>query len=192
MAASRRSDEGLLADTGLSLMQSKFLRIALLRFRWYHESREEVKMNGLIKFIAAIALIGIHASGALANDLINAKPGGVAVKGYDVVAYFTQDRAIEGSEDFVHEWRGVLWRFSSPEHLAAFRDTPENYAPRYGGFCSGGMALGNRAPIDPEAFAVIDGKLYLNYSKAVLHNFKVNPEEKIKQADANWAKMNDE
>lgn len=149
-------------------------------------------MNRLVKFIAAIVLIGIHASGALADELINAKPGGLAVKGYDVVAYFTQERAIEGSQDFEHEWRGVRWRFSSPEHLAVFRDSPEKYAPRYGGFCSGGMALGNRAPIDPEAFAIIDGKLYLNFSKGVLTDFKENADEKIEQADANWAKMNTE
>lgn len=149
-------------------------------------------MNALVKYIVVIALIIFHAPGSLADELMNAKAGGLAVKGYDVVAYFTQERAVQGSEDFEHEWRGVRWRFSSPEHLTAFRETPESYAPRYGGYCSGGMAMGNRAPIDPEAFAVIDGKLYLNFSKSTLHNFQENPVEKIEQADANWMKMNTE
>ena len=149
-------------------------------------------MSVFVNAFAAIALFSLHASAALAGELINAKPGGLAVKGYDVVAYFTQERAVQGSEDFEHEWRGVRWRFASPEHLDAFSEAPESYAPRYGGYCSGGMALGNRAPVDPEAFAIVDGKLYLNFSKAVMHEFKANSEEKIEQADANWAKMNDE
>ena len=147
-------------------------------------------MNALMRIAVATGLLGMFASGAIAEDLINARPGGLAVKGYDVVAYFTEERAIEGSEDYEHEWRGVRWRFSTPEHLAVFEGSPESYAPRYGGFCSGGMALGNRAPIDPEAFAVIDGKLYLNFSKAVASDFVASSDDKIEQANANWETMN--
>ncbi|WP_271952211.1 YHS domain-containing (seleno)protein [Ruegeria faecimaris] len=147
-------------------------------------------MNALVRIVIATGMLGVFTGDAIAEDLINARPGGLAVKGYDVVAYFTEERAIEGSEDYEHEWRGIRWRFSTPKHLAVFQDSPESYAPRYGGFCSGGMALGNRAPIDPEAFAVIDGKLYLNFSKAVASEFVANSDDKIEQANANWETMN--
>ena len=115
---------------------------------------------------------------------------GFAVSGYDVVAYFTVGEPTRGSEDLEYVWRDVRWRFSSVEHKIAFEADPTKYAPRYGGYCAGGMALGRRAPIDPEAFVIVDGKLYLNFNKSTAEDFRATTEESIAKADDNWERMN--
>ena len=141
-------------------------------------------------FAAAMTLMLASLPSAYAEELINAKKNQLAVKGYDVVAYFTIGAPTPGSEDFEYVWRDVRWRFSSMEHKVAFESDPTKYTPRYGGYCAGGMALGRRAPIDPEAFVIVDGKLYLNFDKPTAEEFRATPEESIAKADANWEQMN--
>lgn len=136
---------------------------------------------------AAVALaIALHAAGANAGDRINAEPGGVAVKGYDVVAYFTMGAPTKGEQRYTHLWQGVRWQFVNAEHREAFASEPSRYAPRYGGFCAGGMARGNLATIDPEAFVIVDGKLYLNFDKSGAASFEANAPSRIADANANW------
>ena len=90
--------------------------------------------------------------------------GEVAIKGYDPVAYFTEEKAMQGSKDISHRWLGAVWNFSSEEHKSLFAESPVKYAPQYGGYCAGGLAYGDSTVnIDPEAWRIIDGKLYLNY-----------------------------
>lgn len=138
--------------------------------------------------LLAVVLAGI-APLALAGERLNAKPGGVAVKGYDVVAYFTEGQPTPGDEQFVHRWQNVRWLFASAAHRDAFAAEPTRYAPRYGGFCAGGVALGNRAPIDPEAFVIVDGRLYLNYDQATADDVRANAAEIIPKADATWERI---
>lgn len=138
--------------------------------------------------LSAAALFALRLEAA-AGDAINAKPGGIAVKGYDVVAYFTKGRAVEGSPAHEHEWRGVRWHFVNAEHRAAFAADPAQYAPRYGGFCAGGMARGRRAPIDPHAFVIHDGKLYLHFNHGSADEMTANPDAMVEKADANWARL---
>jgi YHS domain-containing protein len=76
--------------------------------------------------------------------------GGVAIKGYDPVAYFTQGKAVKGKEKFELKWRGARWRFANADHRKDFRQQPEKYAPQYGGFCAWAMARGQVAPISPQ------------------------------------------
>lgn len=114
---------------------------------------------------------------------------GVAIQGFDPVAYFTVGRPTEGVRDFEHEWQGATWRFASQEHLDRFAAEPRRYAPRYGGFCAGAMWRGLRAPVDPSAFAIVDGKLYLAYSKKGMEEFEEEGEESVPAADANWARL---
>lgn len=71
-----------------------------------------------------------------------------------MVAYFTEGRPVRGDESLAYEWLGVFWYFAKEAHREAFVSEPTRYAPRYGGFCAGGVALGNRSPIDPEAFVI--------------------------------------
>lgn len=126
------------------------------------------------------------ASAAAAGEAVNTDGESLAIKGYDAVAYFTENRPMMGSEDFEHTWQDARWRFANAEHLALFVQDPESFAPKYGGFCAGAMALGWKAPIDPEAWTIVDGRLFLNYSKRGRDNFVKDPEPKIADADRNW------
>jgi YHS domain-containing protein len=84
-----------------------------------------------------------------------------AIDGYDPVAYFTQQRAVKGEEANSYEWNDATWYFSSPENMNLFKENAENYAPQFGGYCSYAVSTGFTAKIDPEAFQIIEGKLYL-------------------------------
>lgn len=111
---------------------------------------------------------------------------GLAIRGYDPVAYFTEGAAVAGSEDFQHEWQGATWQFSSAENLVAFANNPEAYAPEYGGYCAKALSEGNLASIDPEAWRIVDGELYLNYSPEVQQQWLQDVPGNIAKADTNW------
>ena len=124
-----------------------------------------------------------------AGELINTGYfGGVAIKGYDPVAYFTEGRAMKGSKEFVYEWLGTPWYFANARHRDLFAADPVKYAPQFGGYCALGMASGqSTANIDPEGWRIIDGKLYLNATKAgpLLDQLP----GQITQAEATWPKV---
>ncbi|MGI9503249.1 MAG: YHS domain-containing (seleno)protein [Geminicoccaceae bacterium] len=103
--------------------------------------------------------------GAKAGDAINTGYfGDVAIKGYDPVAYFTEGKAIKGSDAHAYRWLGATWHFANAEHKDMFTRNPVTYAPQYGGHCADGVSFGTiTTNIDPTAFRIIDGKLYLNY-----------------------------
>ena len=116
--------------------------------------------------------------------------GGVAIKGYDPVAYFTENRAMKGSEEYSYDWLGTPWHFVSSKHRDLFQSDPIRYAPQYGGYCAGEVVLGSvTVDIDPEAFKIIDGKLYLIYDKTNADNFAAHAADYIPQADANWPEV---
>jgi hypothetical protein len=126
---------------------------------------------------------------------VNAGPDRIAIKGYDTVAYFTEGRAVKGSQEFEYEWLDARWRFASAKDRDLFTADPERYAPQYGGFCSGAMASGDMVVGNPEAWAIVDGKLYLNYAgpdgtdMSGRDEFLKNSGTEITKADANWAKL---
>jgi YHS domain-containing protein len=125
---------------------------------------------------------------AVAADQINTGYfGGVAIMGYDPVAYFTEGRVMKGSEEFSYDWLGTPWYFASSKHRELFIGEPTKYAPQYGGYCAGEVASnGVTINIDPEAWAIIGGKLYLAYSKEFMAKFKANPSDILAKAEANW------
>lgn len=131
----------------------------------------------------------LAASPALAGELVNKDGDNVAIKGYDPVAYFTEGRPVPGQAAFDHEWQSAIWRFASAAHRELFASAPDKYAPRYGGFCAGAMALGFKSPIDPEAWVIVDGRLYLNYDKGGRNEFAAEPAPQIAKADANWERL---
>jgi hypothetical protein len=121
----------------------------------------------------------------LAAQAADAQPR-LAIKGYDPVSYFTPGKPTPGSADFSYEWDGSKWEFVDDSHRRLFESSPEAYAPQYGGHCAMGVALGRKAEIDPEAWAIVDGKLYLNYDKATRDEWRRNQAANIAQADRNW------
>lgn len=114
-----------------------------------------------------------------------------AIYGYDTVAYFTQNKAVKGDKKITTEWRGALWHFSTEEHKAMFVAEPEKYAPQYGGYCAYAMSDGRLVGIDEDAFTILDGKLYLNYSKSVMKEWRTNTDLFIKEADAEYPTLVD-
>ena len=111
---------------------------------------------------------------------------GKAISGYDPVAYFTQGTAVIGNSTFSHTWKGAVWQFKSAENLERFRSDPEKFAPQYGGYCAYGMSNGYKAPTEKDAWAIVDGKLYLNYNRDVQKLWKEKYRQFITTADKNW------
>ena len=138
-----------------------------------------------------IVVLGIAGAMTLRGQTpgsINAA-NGVAVQGYDVVAYHAQRQAVKGSRAFTHAWRGVNWQFASAENRDRFSSSPEAFAPEFGGFCAYGVSRGYAVDIDPQAFAVVDGRLYLNYSKGVQSTWNQDRAGYIEKARQNWPKV---
>ena len=109
-----------------------------------------------------------------------------AIRGRDPVAYFDQKGPVKGSKQFSHPWQGATWYFTSAENRDKFAAEPERYAPRYGGYCAYAVAQGYTADIDPAAWSVVDGKLYLNYSLSVRERWRKDIPGYIRKGDANW------
>jgi YHS domain-containing protein len=123
---------------------------------------------------------------ASAEGVINASSWtGTAIEGYDPVAYFEDGRPVEG-RDHSYEWMGATWYFASAANRDRFAADPEQYAPQYGGYCAWAVANGYTAKIDPQAWAVVDDKLYLNYSLDVQKQWQDDVPGNITKADANW------
>ncbi len=114
---------------------------------------------------------------------------GIAIKGTDPVAYFQQGKAVAGSDRFTYRWGNATWKFSSTENRALFAKNPAKYAPQYGGFCAWAVSEGDLAPIDPNAWTIVNGKLYLNYSPAVQQQWAQDIPGNIAKADKNWPKL---
>jgi hypothetical protein len=121
-----------------------------------------------------------------AIDRLNTGRGGLVVAGYDVVAYFTDGRPVRGVPEHEMVWKGARWRFASREHRDLFARSPERYAPQYGGFCAYAVSRNYTATIDPEAWFIVEGRLFLNYSTGVRERWLAERDLNIKRGDANW------
>lgn len=137
-----------------------------------------------LAFVFAIVI----AVSATADDghLVNKDEDDVAIAGYDTVAYFAKSQPMKGKSEHTHTWQGAEWWFVSAEHRDMFAAAPEHYAPRYGGYCAMAMAQGLVATVDPEAWVIVKGRLYLNYSKHYREQFVEDDDDAIKAADNHW------
>ena len=140
--------------------------------------------NRIIAFVAGLML----AMGAAEAGTVNTE-NGVAIKGYDPVAYFTQHQAVKGSAVFQSGYDGTIYWFASAEDKVLFEHEPAHYVPRYDGFCAFGASQGHKADIDPTAFSIIGGQLYLNYSHDVQTQWKSDIPGYIAKADQNWPEV---
>ncbi|MDW3152704.1 YHS domain-containing (seleno)protein [Vibrio sp. 779(2023)] len=114
---------------------------------------------------------------------------GRAIKGYDSVSYFTDGIAAKGDSDFIYQWNGSKWLFSSQQNLELFVSNPEKYAPQYGGYCAWAVSKGYAANIDPNAWNVVEGKLYLNYSKSVQETWQKDIKGNVAKANVHWPNL---
>ncbi|MEN9202277.1 MAG: YHS domain-containing (seleno)protein [Thermostichus sp. DG_1_6_bins_120] len=116
-------------------------------------------------------------------------PDGLAIRGYDPVAYFIDAQPVQGSAAHEWGWGGVTWRFANADNLERFRNNPERFAPQYGGFCAWAVAHNYLYPVDPFAWRIVESKLYLNANRRVQRNWERDIPELIKKADLNWPKL---
>jgi YHS domain-containing protein len=135
---------------------------------------------------AAFALFAPALSLAAEPEIFTGFVPGVAIGGYDAVAYFEAGKPMAGSAALTTEWKGAVWRFASQENLDKFRRSPESYAPQYGGYCAFAVANGATAKGEPEIWRIVDNKLYLNYSADVQKTWQQDIPGNIAKADGNW------
>ncbi|MBK9167029.1 MAG: YHS domain-containing protein [Bryobacterales bacterium] len=119
---------------------------------------------------------------------VNKNSKGVALKGYDPVAYFTESKPVKGDPATSAVWEGATYYFASPANRDLFQASPAKYVPQYGGYCAYAVSKGHTAGISPNAWKIVEGKLYLNHPFAK-GKFAKDVEGAIRNADANWPRI---
>ena len=149
-----------------------------------------MKVKHLVGAALFALAVGLSPAVAGAQEL-NVNRSGVAISGYDPVAYFTAAKPIKGSPDITTTYAGGIYQFSTTANRDAFLASPARYLPVYGGYCAYGVAHGHKVNVDPEAWRVVDDKLYLNYSKDVQKKWLADIPGNIKLADSSWTVLRD-
>lgn len=134
--------------------------------------------------LMVVALLALCPSQSWAGEYF--ERNGLAIEGYDPVAYFTEKKAVKGSPALSYEYEGSIFYFATAAHREAFASNPGKFSPQYGGYFAYGMAKGYKAAIDPVAFMVVGGKLYLNYSDTVRAQWMTDIPGYVRKADLNW------
>jgi YHS domain-containing protein len=146
-----------------------------------------MKMGILQRLLPAFTAAGLISAALAANanagEINRGYFGDVAIKGYDPVAYFTDGKAVQGSEAYSYNWLGATWYFASDDHRRSFAASPISYAPQYGGICAEGVEADGEATvnIEPESWQIVDGKLYLS-AAAHFQDRSLN----VAAAEKNW------
>jgi len=120
------------------------------------------------------------------KTLLNLDKTGVAIQGYDPVAFFTDNKPVKGDPKFLTKRDGAIYFFASKEHKDLFLQTPAKYEPQFGGYCAYGVSRSRLVEIDVDAFQIVDGKLLLQYSKGVRDDFNEDAKANLAKANANW------
>jgi len=136
----------------------------------------------------ALAVLAVPALAGPAKNLVD----GVALHGFDPVAYFVDDKPTKGDPSITSTFDGATYEFASKEHKALFDKTPAKYVPVYGGYCAFAVTEGIKADIDPYAYAINDGKLYVNFSVEARDAFQAHVADNSHKAEANWPKVKDQ
>jgi YHS domain-containing protein len=112
-----------------------------------------------------------------------------AIQGYDPVAYFTLGKEVKGTETDTLVFQNATWHFADQANLNLFKTSPEKYMPQFGGYCAFGMSRGYKAETQPNAWTIVEGKLYLNYNTDVRQKWNEDQAGFIQKANENWAKV---
>ncbi len=136
-----------------------------------------------VAFLTAVSVSG----SAFARKVFSSR--GVAIRGFDTVAYFTVGKPVKGKPSLKTKWNGSTWQFSSQENLDKFKANPAKYAPAYGGYCAWAVSQGYTASTIPQAWDIKNGKLYLNYDLNIRKRWRKNIPANIKKGNANWPRI---
>lgn len=150
-----------------------------------------MRPSWLMPFLAVIAIVAavlfaVQDVRAGKAQVFTGLVPGVAVGGYDPVAYFADGKPKRGSQKFSLEHNGAQWRFASEANRDSFKANPAKYAPQYGGYCAWAVSRGYTAKGDPNAWKIVNGKLYLNYNQSVQTTWAKDTPGNIAKGDANW------
>lgn len=141
--------------------------------------------------VAVLAVAGftyLKSIGMFSSEPVYASSG-AAINGYDPVAYFTDSKAVKGDKNISENWNGARWVFASEAHRALFHAKPEQYAPQFGGYCAYAVSHNYTAQTDPNAWTVVNDKLYLNFDQDTKKQWLAQRDQFIKQGEANWPKV---
>ena len=137
-------------------------------------------------FVSAPALLLSVGRAKAATSPPVYRENGIAIDGPDAVAYFTQRAPLAGTPSITLDWNGATWRFADTENRTTFAANPTAYSPQYGGYCAYAVSKNYTAPTVPEAWRIVDGKLYLNFSLRVRKIWERDIPSRIAAADRNW------
>jgi YHS domain-containing protein len=157
--------------------------------KWKRQQIEQETMKKpLFSLIAVLSLAGPLFADQVPDHkvLVLRTRDGLALQGYDPVAYFTDTKALKGASRFQSEYEGAKYFFASAEHKSLFDATPAKYAPAYGGYCGYAASIDRLSPISPEWFQIIDGKLILQHNKKAFDKFNADLKGNVMKADENW------
>ena len=147
-----------------------------------------LKAAAVVLFIGAVATGGqaVNGESGQAVNGVNRDRSGLAIDGYDPVAYFVEAAPVPGRRDLTVIIDGTIYRFVNSANRDRFRQAPSQFLPQFGGYCAYAVSRGYTADIDPEAWKIVDGKLYLNYSKRAQRLWEEDVPGNIRKGDANW------
>ncbi|EPJ48014.1 MAG: hypothetical protein OFPI_31090 [Osedax symbiont Rs2] len=148
-----------------------------------------MKITRLLKAIVITAAMAISQFSFAADIEANADDNDIAIKGYDPVAYFTQGKAMQGSHKYSATYKNAIYHFSNANNRDLFKANAEKFAPQYGGFCAMGVAMKLKFDTDPQAWRIVDQKLYLNLSKTVQKKWLSDIPGHIDTAENNWGEL---
>jgi len=161
--------------------------------------RKQYRFDQILKMKILLTVLFLYSASAAFSqtDIFRMKQfnldDGVAIKGYDPVAYFTSGKAEKGKSSFATLYKGVSYHFATAADLNSFQANPEKYEPQYGGWCAYAMGHdGSKVEVDPETFKIINGKLFLFYNRFFNNTLKAWNQDESKlhtRADANWQKL---
>jgi hypothetical protein len=141
------------------------------------------------RLVVTCAVLALVAGSVLAKELVNTDEQGLALGGFDPVAFHVQQAAVMGDGGITSTFRGAVYRFASTEHKDLFDASPEKYVPAYGGFCAMGVAMNQLYPVEIDTWQIVEGRLILNKNRDVRAMFDANRDANLARADANWPKL---
>jgi len=143
----------------------------------------------LIAAAVATSSVAVAAPAFAEDPVYTSRWSNVALQSYDAVAYFTEGEATKGSDKFKTLYNGAEFHFASQENLDTFLADPEAYAPQYGGYCAWAIADGKYAKGNAKNWAIVDGKLYLNYNKSIQKKWDKDRAGFITKGDSKWSEL---
>ena len=140
-------------------------------------------------WLVCVVAVSVVFAGEIGENTFRTDRHGVALQGYDAVAYTKDNQPSKGNAKFQVEWKGAKWYFANEAHQQLFQDNPEAYAPQYGGFCAYAASQGAKAPVDPKVFTVYKNKLYLNLNRQIQRVWEKRKDVFIQLADRKWPSL---